>query len=278
MIKEARRHEGENVWGAVESAASIPLTTKDPGNGRPPCPRCDKQPQDFPTNSAPCCNEACGGTWGAGCYHCHHHSYYDDHVAIAAGARIAKGGVEAVDHPAHYGGEEDPYEAIKVIEAWSLGFHLGNVLRYINRHKRKEKPLEDLQKARWYLDREIHALGTRLSKESADTLEPQVVSTSVARVRSWLLAANCGSCGADGVQLWRPAHATPYRPDDNLCGHCGAREHKGDISPYRIGPLLPLIIDPEDGKPWAWTLVPDEALAAWNELPEFPKKHDEKEI
>ncbi|HMA74924.1 MAG TPA: hypothetical protein VKP67_26040 [Xanthobacteraceae bacterium] len=33
---------------------------------------------------------------------------------------------EAVNHPAHYGGADNPYEAIKVIEAWGLNFHLGN--------------------------------------------------------------------------------------------------------------------------------------------------------
>jgi len=62
---------------------------------------------------------------------------------------------EAVNHPAHYGGAENPYEAIKVIEAWSLGFHLGNAVKYIARAGRKVDRLEDLRKARWYLDREI---------------------------------------------------------------------------------------------------------------------------
>ena len=64
-----------------------------------------------------------------------------------------------VDHPTHYGGEENPYEAIKVIEAWGLGFHLGNTVKYISRAGRKtEKKLEDLQKAEWYLKREIKRL------------------------------------------------------------------------------------------------------------------------
>lgn len=63
---------------------------------------------------------------------------------------------EAVDHPAHYGGADNPYEAIKVIEAWSLGFCLGNTVKYISRAGRKTPDaLEDLKKARWYLDREI---------------------------------------------------------------------------------------------------------------------------
>lgn len=62
---------------------------------------------------------------------------------------------DAVDHPAHYGGKDDPYEAIKVIEAWKLGFCLGNTVKYISRCERKGAPIEDLEKARWYLDREI---------------------------------------------------------------------------------------------------------------------------
>lgn len=63
---------------------------------------------------------------------------------------------EAVDHPPHYGGADNPYEAIKVIEAWTLGFHLGNAVKYISRAGKKNgDACEDLRKARWYLDREI---------------------------------------------------------------------------------------------------------------------------
>jgi len=67
---------------------------------------------------------------------------------------------EAVNHPAHYGGADNPYEAIKVIEAWGLGFGLGNAVKYISRagKKRKRDLLQDLKKARWYLDREISHL------------------------------------------------------------------------------------------------------------------------
>lgn len=65
---------------------------------------------------------------------------------------------EAVDHPAHYGGASNPYEAIKVIEAWRLGFNLGNAVKYIARAGKKDALLQDLKKARWYLDREIATL------------------------------------------------------------------------------------------------------------------------
>ena len=61
---------------------------------------------------------------------------------------------ETVDHPEHYGGKDNPYEAIKVIEAWGLGFCLGNVVKYIARAGRKPTAtvLEDLKKAAWYLN------------------------------------------------------------------------------------------------------------------------------
>jgi hypothetical protein len=63
----------------------------------------------------------------------------------------------AVDHPNHYGGKDNPYEAIKVIEAWGLDFNLGNAVKYISRAGKKDstKLIEDLEKAAWYLNRAI---------------------------------------------------------------------------------------------------------------------------
>lgn len=60
---------------------------------------------------------------------------------------------ESVDHPDHYGGDV-AYEAIKIIEAHSLGFHLGNAVKYILRAEKKGGTV-DLQKALWYIQREI---------------------------------------------------------------------------------------------------------------------------
>lgn len=62
---------------------------------------------------------------------------------------------DAVNHPAHYGGADNLYEAIKVIEAWELGFCLGNTVKYISRAGKKDARLQDLKKAAWYLQREI---------------------------------------------------------------------------------------------------------------------------
>lgn len=72
---------------------------------------------------------------------------------------------EAVDHPAHYGGADNPYEAIKVIEAWGLGFCLGNAVKYIARASKKGNMIEDLKKARWYLDRKITSMEAALGKD-----------------------------------------------------------------------------------------------------------------
>jgi hypothetical protein len=60
-----------------------------------------------------------------------------------------------VIHPQHYGGKDNPYEAIKVIEAWGVGFNLGNTLKYISRAGKKDNIIQDLEKALFYLDREI---------------------------------------------------------------------------------------------------------------------------
>lgn len=65
---------------------------------------------------------------------------------------------DPVNHPQHYGGEDDPYEVIKVAEAWGFdkNAYLFNVLKYIRREK--SHTLEDLKKASWYLDRLIARL------------------------------------------------------------------------------------------------------------------------
>lgn len=62
-----------------------------------------------------------------------------------------------VNHPKHYT-EGRKYETIDVIEDWNLGFNLGNTVKYISRAGRKDDIVQDLEKARFYLDREIQRL------------------------------------------------------------------------------------------------------------------------
>jgi hypothetical protein len=56
-------------------------------------------------------------------------------------------------NPDHY--KQHGIETIDVIESWNLNYRLGNVVKYVSRAHLKGKYLEDLKKARWYLDREI---------------------------------------------------------------------------------------------------------------------------
>lgn len=67
---------------------------------------------------------------------------------------------EYVNHPQHYGGGENTYEVIKVIEALEMDFHLGNTFKYIVRAGKKgtDKEIQDLEKAQWYLQRKIDLL------------------------------------------------------------------------------------------------------------------------
>jgi hypothetical protein len=62
---------------------------------------------------------------------------------------------DMVNKPPHY--TDGGMEVIDFIEAKRLDYHLGNVVKYITRAGKKDDELQDLQKARWYLDRAISA-------------------------------------------------------------------------------------------------------------------------
>lgn len=71
---------------------------------------------------------------------------------------VTKGRVDNVNHPAHY--KTGGIETIDFIEAKQLTYNLGNVVKYITRAgiKDEAKHVEDLEKAAWYLNREIQNL------------------------------------------------------------------------------------------------------------------------
>lgn len=72
---------------------------------------------------------------------------------------------DSVTRPQHY--TFGSIEVIDAIEAWGLGFHLGNVVKYVARAAHKGRYVEDLQKARWYLDREIQRQAEQVDSERA---------------------------------------------------------------------------------------------------------------
>jgi hypothetical protein len=67
---------------------------------------------------------------------------------------------EMVNHPEHYGGKGNVYEAIKVIDAWDLDkdFYLGNAVKYLSRAGKKDNVVQDLKKAIWYIEKKIEKL------------------------------------------------------------------------------------------------------------------------
>lgn len=81
------------------------------------------------------------------------------------------------DHPSYYGGADNPYEAIKVLHEWGLDkdAYLWNVGKYLCRagHKDGNSKLQDLMKARKYLDYKIQLLTEQqeIAESVVDTLK-----------------------------------------------------------------------------------------------------------
>jgi Protein of unknwon function (DUF3310) len=69
---------------------------------------------------------------------------------------------DAVNHPQHYNSHPSGVEAITVTE--HMNFNVGNAMKYLWRSEHKNG-LEDLKKARWYIDREIQRLEAETSKK-----------------------------------------------------------------------------------------------------------------
>lgn len=128
-----------------------------------------------------------------------------------------------IDHPAHYGGADNPYEAIKVIEAWELGFCLGNAVKYISRAGKKPgvDVVEDLKKARWYLDREIGLQGGQPAdlEEHPRDGRPVVAGFDPAQFRADRLEAGLtvpelarrAGVGRETVAAWERGETLPSR-------------------------------------------------------------------
>jgi len=70
---------------------------------------------------------------------------------------------EQINHPQHYNAGK--IEAIDVIEDWKLNFSLGCVVKYICRAEFKDSTIQDLEKASWYLTREIERRKKSIPKE-----------------------------------------------------------------------------------------------------------------
>lgn len=79
-----------------------------------------------------------------------------------------------IDHPAHYNNHPSGAECIDIAE-W-FPFNLGNAIKYIWRAGIKGDRLEDLKKARWYVDREIARLEDAESRKDAGVEDPIITA------------------------------------------------------------------------------------------------------
>ena len=95
------------------------------------------------------------------------HQYKDDSIVKkfreSMKKTVEKETIEMVDHPKHYQSKHG-VEVIDIIEEFGLGFHLGNVIKYVLRAGHKSNELEDLEKAKWYLERVIDLKKTEEGK------------------------------------------------------------------------------------------------------------------
>lgn len=122
-----------------------------------------------------------------------------------------------VEHPSYYGGADNPYEAIKVLREWRLDkdAYLWNVGKYLSRagHKDGNSQLQDLTKARWYLDYKIRLLEEqqKITESVVDTLKkvPNEVTdkltTTPVPCQKVKTVADVGFI--DGPAFWPETHA-----------------------------------------------------------------------
>lgn len=92
-----------------------------------------------------------------------------DKTKPTTGSKGAKAQIpthDPVNHPRHYTGHPSGVECIAITE--HMNFCLGNAMKYIWRAGEKGCALEDLKKARWYLDREIARRQTAATKAARD--------------------------------------------------------------------------------------------------------------
>ncbi len=115
---------------------------------------------------------------------------------------------DVVNSPPHY--RTGPIEVIEVIEGWNLGYHLGNVIKYLLRAPHKGEQLQDLQKAQWYLERYIAELAVQ---EEVARWKAAAPANDNARPPTRVCTApGAGSGGAcewkvftEGDEVWHPA-------------------------------------------------------------------------
>jgi hypothetical protein len=137
---------------------------------------------------------------------------------------------DPVNHPKHYTSHPSGVECIQITE--HMGFNLGNAVKYIWRADLKVDAIEDLQKAKWYIERELTKRGVALSE------------VPVEHPVGWIdwPGGDCPVSNAtkvmvrlrDGAKSVAPASADGYRWSATISGGGGGGGGGGDIVAYRV--------------------------------------------
>ena len=83
-------------------------------------------------------------------------SEFTTRVDALTGKIVKTPSKDMINHPPHYC--KGSYETIEVIEDWKLEYHEASALKYISRAEHKGKRIEDLKKAKWFIERKIQLL------------------------------------------------------------------------------------------------------------------------
>lgn len=131
---------------------------------------------------------------------------------------------DPVNHPAHYK-TADGLEAIDVIEAFDLGFHRGNQVKYLLRAGRKDSEIQDVRKSLWYGHRDLDRLQGTLPQPSSALAQYRLcyLATPYTKYRAGINTAFAEAARiaalllTTGVRVYSPiAHTHPLAIYGNL--------------------------------------------------------------
>jgi hypothetical protein len=120
---------------------------------------------------------------------------------------------DLVRNPPHYKGSH--FESINIIEAYRLGFHLGNAFKYMARHKKKGG-LQDIEKAHWYLGRYLDC-DSSMKAQSYAWMSALSLGFSGIEIEDIVLDFNMGVYVIEQAAIWLLIAASSDGFDSGAC-------------------------------------------------------------
>jgi hypothetical protein len=136
-----------------------------------------------------------------------------------------------VNHPSHY--NSGKIEVIEAIEDWKLSYHRGNAVKYLARAGKKDpaKEIEDLAKAKWYVEREIERLKAR--NEGREAVRPNDMNARPAALEECIPCRTGGSC-IGGSECLSNNPPKPRKPVISHMAWCRGLDCSGECSKAKL--------------------------------------------